>query len=212
MKKISFLSAVFLFLFSTCLFAEEPPQGEPPAEPPVDQIVQPGPHDGPQMPGAQNHHQQRAQMFKSWLEKEMPDFSKKLEEVREQYPEAFEKFAKQLREKGDAQIFRGGRKADDETKGLFKEILQNELDSFILAQKYNQATDAKEKENLKQQIIDILNKNFDLKEKIQQVFVQKMEKRIQELKELIAKRKDLKSETVNERFQDLTKDNELTKW
>ncbi len=85
------------------------------------------------------------------------------------------------------------------------EIKQETLDekTFTLAHAYRNATDEKEKQNLKRQIEVAVSEHFDLREKIKESELKRMEGDLQRLKERLKQRKANKSEIVKQRVSQL---------
>ena len=149
-----------------------------------------------------------------FLEKEMPEFLEQVKATQEEYPEAVQEFKKDLK-KGDKQrLFHGSAKGkmDPETKEILQQFLQNELESYVLAQKYTESTDEKEREHLEKEMRQVLKISFDLKAELQKKAIAKMEERIQKLKDLLEKRRELKEQIISDRLETITNDSKLTKW
>jgi hypothetical protein len=231
MKK-TLLYSLFLLIVTIAIlsaaataFAKEPQEGPEPGLTPPPEEMGPGmmpppermePGMGPQddMQGDEaKKHMFRAAIFKKWLEKEMPDLVQKLEGVREENPEAAERFVHEMKERNKEHIFKGhGRGLDKETKEILEKYLSSELDSFVLAEKLQTSTDDKEKEKLTAELKKVLGTSFDLKEQIQAKVVEKIEQRVQKLKDMMEKRKALKDKIIDERIDQITSASPLTQW
>lgn len=85
-----------------------------------------------------------------------------------------------------------------------------EYDTRELASKYNKA-DPGEKEKIKREIKNKLNELFDIRTKVQELKVERLQAKVKELKDIIEKRKQNKSKIIEERLNDLLKDKTF-KW
>ena len=155
----------------------------------------------------------KAIMIKKWLEKEMPELLEQIQVISEQYPQAVKEFKKSLNSREKQRLFRHkGGKMDKDIKVLAEGYLKAELESYVLAQKYKESTDENEQQKIKDDLLNILNKSFEIKEKLQTKVIEKMEQRIQKLKDMLKKRKGLKQQIVSERIETITDNRDLTKW
>ena len=153
----------------------------------------------------------KIEMMKQWIEREMPDLAAKLEEFRKTNPEILRDFVKEISKNGH-HLFRE-RKGNDESKPLVKELLKNELQSLILADQYKKTTDQTQKAGLSASLKETLTKSFELKEKLQEQAVKRMEERIVSLKDMMQKRKELKDKIIQQRLDEITNDEEgVTSW
>ena len=201
------MTAIFItFSYASVVFA-----GEPQDAPRSDS------HPGFQQGGEkmkQRHQAMKKVMIHKWLEKEMPEFLEKVKTAEEEYPEAVQSFKKDMKKSEKQRLFQGPArgKMDDQTKAIMQEFLENELESYVLSQKYKESTDERERENLKSQLENVLSKSFELKAQIQETMIAKMEDRIQKLRDLLANRKAIKNQIITDRIETITNDSELTKW
>ncbi len=108
---------------------------------------------------------------------------------------------------GEVSIVGGEREEND----LRKQITELEIYSEVLGVKYKNAGQA-DKQKLADQLKDTLGKIFDLRENQRKEEVEKLEKKLTELKESIKIRKDNKQQIVEDRFRTLTGKGKYLKW
>jgi len=86
-----------------------------------------------------------------------------------------------------------------------------EIEVELLALKYKEA-DSNVKEKIKNDMTGALGVLFNIREEQKQEEVKRLEKRLQELKESLQARKQVKSEIVQRRIQELLGDSKYLKW
>ncbi len=86
-----------------------------------------------------------------------------------------------------------------------------EIEVELLALKYKEA-DSNAKEKIKNDMTGALGVLFNIREEQKQEEVKRLEKRLQELKESLQARKQVKSEIVQRRIQELLGDSKYLKW
>jgi len=156
-------------------------------------------------------HKRKGQ-FLNWIKTEMPDLAAELKKLQQESPDVYRSFSRQLH-KNASQLLKNRNLGNNESaKDIVKKLLKNELKSLKLADQCKKSEDIAEQESLKQKLKIILDETFDLKEEIQQQVIQNMNKRLEELKELIAKRKGLKEQIVSERLDEITSNDKVLKW
>lgn len=94
---------------------------------------------------------------------------------------------------------------------LRKRITELEMYSEVLSTKYLHA-DLSDKQKLSSQLKTTLSEAFDLRESQRKEEVEKLEKKLAELKESIQIRKQNKEQIVEERFRTLTGKGKYLKW
>ncbi len=99
---------------------------------------------------------------------------------------------------------------DDESK-LRQEIAELELYTEVLGVKYQEAS-GENKQKLAEQLRENLSRVFDMRENQRKEEIEKLEKKLAELKESIKIRKDNKQQIVDERFRTLTGKSKYLKW
>ncbi|MBN2144196.1 MAG: hypothetical protein JW774_06200 [Candidatus Aureabacteria bacterium] len=151
---------------------------------------------------------ERKKMQNRWMEKEMPELANRLKKIRKEDPSVFRLFVRQRRENFHELMIGKKHGTDKETKQLIEAYLNNELDSLQKAKKYKETTNEKDQEKMEQDLKATLNTGFDLKEKLQSKMIDKMNKRIEHLRQMLEKRKELKERIISERFSELTQDEE----
>lgn len=100
---------------------------------------------------------------------------------------------------------------DDGESKLRQEIAELELYTEILGVKYQEAS-GEDKQKLAEQLKENLSQVFDLRENQRKEEIEKLEKKLAELKESIKIRKDNKQQIVDERFRTLTGKSKYLKW
>jgi len=102
--------------------------------------------------------------------------------------------------------------SDDENgNNLRKQITELEIKSEALGVKYQHA-DSAEKQKLADQLKTTLSKAFDLRESQRKEEVEKLERKLAELKESLKIRNDNKQQIVDERFRTLIGKGKYLKW
>lgn len=105
-----------------------------------------------------------------------------------------------------------GKKIDPEMLERMKEIHEVEKQSRKLAEQYRDAETDEEKQGIAEDLKSVLVKSFDLKILNQQKNMERLAKRLEELKELLAKRKESRNDVIQKRFEELTGKTEHLKW
>jgi hypothetical protein len=103
----------------------------------------------------------------------------------------------------------------DEAPETYKKLAKigvMEAKSLTLAQNYKETTDEKKKESIKSQLSTLLNQLFDLKLEAQQLRIQKMEKEIAKLKELIDIKNKHRNEVIKRRLDTLIGEGQYLEW
>jgi len=159
-----------------------------------------------QMQGKRNHRRRFSEIKK--LKKEFPELAAKIKELKKDHPSVIKEFTRQLRNKNYRRIIFGLKSKDKETKELTKKYLNNELDSLLLSAKYRETKE----EALKQELMQILNKSFEIKTELQHKFVGQMETRISKVKEMLEKRIEQKDKIIEQRINVLTEGKDVINW
>lgn len=107
---------------------------------------------------------------------------------------------------------REGRNLDPETRERMKEINEVEKQSRELAKQYRGAETDEEKQTIAADLKAVLVKGFDLKVLNQQKNMERLEKRLEELKDLLKKRKESRGDVIQSRLDELTGKTEHLKW
>jgi hypothetical protein len=89
---------------------------------------------------------------------------------------------------------------------------QLQSDSAQLARKYVEAKKEDEKRDIRKQLTEVLNRQFDQHVQQQQHELEELEKQIAKLKEVVRKRLDAKSTIVDRRIEQLIQDAEGLGW
>jgi hypothetical protein len=209
MKKTIGLLCVFLLMGFHLLFAEEE-AGEQEDQAAGSQRTQEGKHFARHFEkegqGREFERGDKREMLKNWMHREMPEIAKRLENLKTENPEAFRTFMQQRRENFHELFMGKKRGTDKETKETLQQFLNNELDSLLQAEKVKNTTEEKEKEKLKVELKATLTRGFDLKEKLQSKMIEKMNERIESLRQMLEKRKEMKDRIISERLDELTGD------
>ncbi|MFA7418762.1 MAG: hypothetical protein WCZ90_03675 [Melioribacteraceae bacterium] len=98
-----------------------------------------------------------------------------------------------------------------EQKEKAKKQAELEIDVELLALKYKDA-DSNAKEKIKNDLSGVLGVLFNIREEQKQEEVKRLEKRLQDLKESLQARKQVKGEIVQRRIQELLGDSKYLKW
>ena len=101
--------------------------------------------------------------------------------------------------------------SETEVSELRNKISELELYSEVLGTKYQNANQT-DKQKIADQLKSTLSQAFDLRESQRKEEIDKLEKKLSELKESIQVRKDNKQQIVDERFRALTGKGKYLKW
>ena len=91
-------------------------------------------------------------------------------------------------------------------------ILELRAESFNLAENYRNAKSDGEKNRIKEEMRNVLSKQFDLKEKEKGQRIERLEEEIARLKEELKERKTHKEEIVERRMLDLFGESNYLRW
>ncbi len=118
------------------------------------------------------------------------------------------------RQNGDDQRgkWRRMKELDPETMKRIKKIQAIEKECKKLAMQYRKAKTDEEKQKIKKELEAAVSKLFDLRILIQQKGVERLEKRLQELKDLLAKRVQAREEVIDRRLDQLTGETKHLEW
>ncbi|MFO7890626.1 MAG: hypothetical protein R6V04_09835 [bacterium] len=93
-----------------------------------------------------------------------------------------------------------------------KEMKELEIQTKKLVDQYKNTGSESEKEKLKNQISELLNKIFDIRQQNRQKEIERLEKRLAEAKENNKKRLQNKDEIIAERLEDLLGKQDWMRW
>ena len=93
-----------------------------------------------------------------------------------------------------------------------KEIREVEKQSMELSKQYRKAETDEEKQTISADLKAVLVRGFDLKLLNQQKNMERLEKRLEELKNLLKKRRKSRDEVIQKRLDELTGKTEHLKW
>ncbi|MFC2140319.1 hypothetical protein ACFLQ1_01200 [Candidatus Auribacterota bacterium] len=208
MKRIRYFLIVCFMIVIT--FSKVQAEGLDDRQGPPNIQGSPGPKQGGRMDHRRGGH--KGELLKKWLKEEMPDLYQNLESLKETDPELFETFQKQMQKEKTLHYFfwkkRKGKEINSETLATFKTYLSNEFKTLTISREYKKS----QSETTKAEIKAILEHSFALKEKLQIKSIERMEKKVKSIREMLAKRKELKDKIIAQRIDELTEDNEEIKW
>jgi hypothetical protein len=101
---------------------------------------------------------------------------------------------------------------DPEKFELVSAIDELEKSSKEIAEKYRQGKDTENKEAVKEQLAESLDKLFEMKIQLEELEQKRQEKELAKKKERTEKRKSQKKEIIQLRLDDLLGKNDLLKW
>ncbi len=101
---------------------------------------------------------------------------------------------------------------DPEMYEAMKEKRELEIQTKQLVDQYKNTENEAEKEKLKNQISELLNKIFDIRQKNREKEIERLEKRLAEAKENNEKRLQNKEEIIAERLKDLLGKHDWMRW
>jgi len=101
---------------------------------------------------------------------------------------------------------------DPEMYEAMKEKRELEIQTKQLVDQYKNTENETEKVNLKNQISELLNKIFDIRQENRQKEIERLEKRLAEAKENNKKRLQNKDEIIAERLEDLLGKQDWMRW
>lgn len=192
-KSINLLLGVYL-IFSVLLTANSQEAMDFPAENENESVNQ--------MPKMNKRHHR---LIFHMIKKDMPELAAKIENEKNNNPAVFRAFVTRMGSQ-DLKMARIGKDADIKSKKLMEDMINKELDSFRIGDKYKKTESEEEKEELQKELNTLLNEIFEMKELFQQNMIQHMEARIIKVKDFMNKRRDLKSSIIAERVKELTQD------
>ncbi|MCK4352997.1 hypothetical protein KAW65_06270 [candidate division WOR-3 bacterium] len=135
---------------------------------------------------------------------------KRLKEMRLKNPTKYQHFLRQtMRRKKRLELLK---EIAPERYELLKKQQELEVKSWKLAEDYKSVETDAEKEKIKSDLKTLLNELFDLKEKDKEFELQRLEKEIAKIKELITKRKAHKNEIIENHFNRLIGEKEYLEW
>lgn len=181
-------------------------QAQPKKGPPPEAMMEEGPEDDrPVPPEGVGRHGPEGEEEKAVVE-----------DLKQNHPEVFEHLMGLRKRKPEAfrQKLRGLRPMlkDKKFRGEAIENIEIELRTHKLVAAYRDAKDAKEKEKLKGEIRQALEKQFDSKLVMAEQRLLKMEEQIVELKSRIEKRRKVKKDLIDKRLGQITGDEEGWDW
>lgn len=156
---------------------------------------------------------EKMKKFLEHLKDENPEKYEDLMRLRKENPDLFrEKLKEHIGEFIKNKRGRGRERMDPETRERMKEIGGLEKQSMELAKQYRGAETDEEKQSIAGDLKQVLVRTFDMKLLNQQKNMERLEKRLEELKNLLEKRKESRNDVIQKRFDELTGKTEHMKW
>ena len=166
--------------------------------------------------GFSRHMAKRHDEYVKWFKKEFPEKAKKMEAMREKYPEKYMKLM-QGGQKKYSPIMKAQKNNPQLAKVLKEDILlQGQRDQLL---KELRSADKKEIKALKEELKEVVSSRFDIIVRKKQLNYEDMLKRLQALEKRVNKQqteveslKDKKNETIEQRIKELVGKTEKISW
>ncbi len=166
-----------------------------------------------EMRGREGGRGEKMEKFLEHLKDENPEKFEDLMRLKEENPDLFrEKLREHVGEFIKNKQRKGRERMDPETRERMKERGELEKQSMRLAEQYRGAETDEEKQTIAEDMKAVLVRAFDMKLLNQQKNVERLEKRLKELKDLLNKRKESRDDVIQKRFDELTGKAEHLKW
>jgi hypothetical protein len=163
-------------------------------------------------------HQQRRE-FVDWLKKNYPDEAEKIEKLREDKPDMYEK-RRGMAMRKYREIFEAS-KTNPALAEIFKKDMTLRRQRAKLTRQIKGSEDEEQKKNLTAELIDVVGQRFDLLIKRKQLEFEQLRKKLEQLKAELEKKQldvarwqqpDFKAKSVKERIKDLISEKRKFRW
>lgn len=146
-----------------------------------------------------------------WLKEEFPEKYEKLMQLKEEKPHKFRMQAMRLRKR--LGMLNRLKKEDPKAYEMSKELFRLEEEVRELAENYKKAETLQQRDEIKNEIQEILDEAFNLKLTLGKRRLQNLEGKLAELQEFLRNRKEHKEEIITRRLEELLKEEEeYLKW
>jgi hypothetical protein len=98
---------------------------------------------------------------------------------------------------------------DPETAELMQKDRELEQQSMELGRKYNKAKDSAEREELRQQLVEVVEKHFQFRQDRREQQVKQLEEQLERLRKSVTKRTENKQVIIERRVSQLTGEEDL---
>jgi hypothetical protein len=157
--------------------------------------------------------EQRMEALRDWMHREMPELAEKLRDLHSRQPRVFISFMHELADRKMRHVLHNIRRdKDGESRDITKNLLSNEYQSMLMAHEYRRVENPEEKERIYAELRTVVQRSFELKERLQVKMLEKMESRISRVREMIQKRRELKARIIEERLEELTLERDMIDW
>lgn len=182
----------------------------PPEGPPGDPMHKGSMRGEPMREGVMRLTPEEEQEALEFIRVHAPAKAKWLEKIKVKRPMLYKRMVRHiLHRKKRLEMLK---ETDPERYKLWQEQQELEMTSWELAEDYREAETDGEKEKIDAKLKETLNTLFDLREKDKEFELQRLEKEIAKLKEIIAKRSGHKTEIIDRHMNELLGEEEYLRW